>query len=307
MQPSIFLIIVTFILLFTPPVAAGKQLPKVAVWDLVPRNTPATHAQELTSILVSEITKLKKYEVYSQENVRTLAGWSAERMKMGCTDTQCLVALGQMDIGKLLSGSVGKIGSRYTVSLNLFDTQNATAENAISEFCQTEDELIELVQMAVRKLLGEPSGAPPPKPTPTARAEEEREVIVVQATEFLRGLNVAVGGPPSTDWGSDVLLNAPDYRYRPNAAEFEFNAKKSGTYRLKAEYAAAEARPVRILLNGSLALSNALGSPTGCWEQRCQTVLYQGQVVLKLGRNVMRVERDNVFPHIRGFVFESLN
>jgi hypothetical protein len=60
-----------------------------------------------------------------------------------------------MDIAKLISGSVGKIGNRYSVSLNLFDTQNAKAENAVSEFGRSEDELIELVQVAVRKLLGE--------------------------------------------------------------------------------------------------------------------------------------------------------
>ena len=38
--------------------------------------------------------------------------------------------------------------------MNLFDTQNARAEKMISEFCRSEDELIELVQVAVRKLLG---------------------------------------------------------------------------------------------------------------------------------------------------------
>jgi hypothetical protein len=96
---------------------------------------------------------LKKYEVYSQENIRTLAGWTEERMKLGCTSTQCLTALGQMDISKLISGSVGKIGLRYTVSLSLFDTQNTRAENSISEFCQSEDELIELIQKAVLKLI----------------------------------------------------------------------------------------------------------------------------------------------------------
>jgi len=88
------------------------------VWDLVSRNTPDSHAQELTSILVSEIGKIDKYEVYSQENVRTLAGWTEERMKLGCTSTQCLTALGQMDVAKLISGSVAKIGTRYSVSLN---------------------------------------------------------------------------------------------------------------------------------------------------------------------------------------------
>jgi len=149
---SIFL---SLILTLVAAVSAGKDLPKIAVWDLEARNIPATHAKELTSILVSEISKLEKYEVYSQDNVRTLAGWTTQRMKLGCNDTQCLIALGQMDIAKLISGSVGKIGTRYSISLNLFDTQKVKAENAVSEFCDSENELIELVQRAVRNLLGE--------------------------------------------------------------------------------------------------------------------------------------------------------
>lgn len=148
-----------FLFMILPTASSGKDLPKIAVWDLVARDVKASYAQELTSILASEIAKLKKYEVYSQENVRTLAGWTEERMKLGCTSTQCLTALGQMDVAKLISGSVGKIGNRYSVSLSLFDTQNARAENMISEFCRSEDELIDLVQVAVRKLLGEPVAA----------------------------------------------------------------------------------------------------------------------------------------------------
>jgi formylglycine-generating enzyme required for sulfatase activity len=149
-----------------PSISNGKELPKVAVWDLEPMSTPAAHARQLTSFVVSEITKIKKYEVYSQENVRTLAGWTAERMQLGCTDTKCLTALGQMDIAKLISGSVGKSGKRYTVSLNLFDTQNPRAENAISKTCESEDELIELIQGSVRELLGEVSETPTARPAP---------------------------------------------------------------------------------------------------------------------------------------------
>ncbi len=147
----VFLICISGIL---PSVSSGKELPKIAVWDLTAGDINPSYAQDLTSILVSEISKLKIYEVYSQENVRTLAGWTAERMQLGCTDTKCLTALGQMDIAKLISGRVGKIGNRYSVSLNLFDTQNARAENSVSEFGGSEDELIGLVQGAVRKLLG---------------------------------------------------------------------------------------------------------------------------------------------------------
>lgn len=143
-----------FILILVPSFSISKEVPKIAVWDLTAGNINPSYAQDLTSILVSEISKLGKYEVYSQENVRTLAGWTAERMQLGCTDTKCLTALGQMDITKLISGRVGKIGNRYSVSLNLFDTQNARAEKSVSEFGRSEDELIDLVQVAVQKLLG---------------------------------------------------------------------------------------------------------------------------------------------------------
>jgi hypothetical protein len=153
--------IILAFLLFLPAASKAKDLPKIAVWDLAPREIKGTYAQELTSILVSEIAKMKKYEVYSQENVRTLAGWTEERMKLGCSGAQCLTALGQMDIAKLISGSVGKIGNRYSVSLNLFDTQNSKAENAVSEFARSEDDLIELVQVATRKLLGVESAKMP--------------------------------------------------------------------------------------------------------------------------------------------------
>jgi hypothetical protein len=118
-------------------VSAGKDLSKIAVWDLTAGNINPSYAQDLTSILVSEVSKLEKYEVYSQDNVRTLAGWTAERMTLECTDTKGLTTLGQMDIAKLISGRVGKIGNRYSVSLNLFDTQSAKSERSISEFCRS--------------------------------------------------------------------------------------------------------------------------------------------------------------------------
>ena len=195
-------LILLLVFILSPSFGLGKDLPKIAVWDLDARNTPASHAKELTSILVSEIAQTKKFEAFSQENMRTLAGFTAERMMLGCTDSKCLTALGQMDIAKLISGSVGKIGNVYSISLNLFDTQNAKAENAISEFCRTEEELIPMVQRAVRKLLGLPVEAsasilpPPPKPAappeaaPTGSASLEINSKVRGAQVLLNGQNM---------------------------------------------------------------------------------------------------------------------
>lgn len=146
-----------------------------------------------------------------------------------------------------------------------------------------------------------PSPARLQKSTPAART-----TIVVPASEFVRPVNVALGGPPNANYGADVLLNAPPYPARPNAAEFEFSTIRGGDYQLKIEYASLSPRPAKILLNGEIAIENAMAASTGCWEVTCQSLLNQGQVKLKDGRNVMRVERGDVFPHIRKFVFVPL-
>jgi len=162
MKRGLLLFLCFLALACSSSLSSGKEIPKIAVWDLTPGNINPSYAQDLTSILVSEINKLGKYEVYSQENVRTLAGWTAERMTLGCTDTKCLTALGQMEISKLISGRVGRIGNTYTVSLHLFDTLNVKAENSVSGECRTEDELIGLIRQVVKGLLGESVSLPLP-------------------------------------------------------------------------------------------------------------------------------------------------
>ena len=103
MKKAVFRVLLVSGLLLIPQLSAAKEVPKFAVWYLVAGNLTLSYARDLTPNLVSEINKMGKYEVYSQENVRTLAGWTAERMQLGCTDTKCLTALGQMDIAKLIS------------------------------------------------------------------------------------------------------------------------------------------------------------------------------------------------------------
>jgi hypothetical protein len=155
--------------------------------------------------------------------------------------------------------------------------------------------------------ISEESPTPKPKLEATSKPKPkpvQRQRIVVHASEFVRPLNVSLGANAPL-YGADVLTNTSN-SYRPNAAEFEFSTVRGGRYRLKIEYAAQDARPCRIILNGRPAIENAMSAPTGCWAPTCQQLLNQGTVMLKDGNNVMRVERDSVFPHIRQFIFEPL-
>jgi sulfatase modifying factor 1 len=218
--------ILIYALCFLPSVSTPKDLPRIVVWDLAARETNPGYAQELTSILVSEISKMGKFEVYSQENVRTLAGWTAERMKLGCTSTECLMALGQMDVAKLISGSVGRIGNRYSVSLSLFDTQNAKAEKALSEFCRSEDELIELVQKTARQLLatpGELAAAEKKELDKTFTNSMGMEFILIPAGKFLMGSPGSEAGRAENEGPQrEVQITKPFYmgKYEVKVSEF---------------------------------------------------------------------------------------
>jgi len=226
MKSRIPLAVLIFALYSLPWVVTAKDLPKIVVWDLAPRETKAGYAQELTSILASEISKMGKYEVYSQENVRALAGWTAEKMKLGCTSTQCLMALGQMDVSKLISGSVGKIGNRYSVSLSLFDTQNAKAEKALSEFCSSEDELIELVQKTARQLLaapGELAAAEKKELDKTFTNSMGMEFVLIPAGKFLMGSPGSEAGRVENEGPQhEVQITKPFYlgKYEVKVSEF---------------------------------------------------------------------------------------
>ncbi len=61
-----FLVILASICFVALPASTAGELPKIAVWDLKPREVNPSYAKELTSILVSEVAKLKRYEVFDK-------------------------------------------------------------------------------------------------------------------------------------------------------------------------------------------------------------------------------------------------
>jgi hypothetical protein len=122
-----------------------------------------------------------------------------------------------------------------------------------------------------------------------------RTAIEIPAVRFSRGGNVEAGVLPY----GDVIHNAAPYGPAPNWVEYDFNAYSGGEYDLWIEYAAEESRPVDIALNGRVILSSALAQATGGWHIINQQLTRQCIVTLLEGRNTLRLERADIFPHIR--------
>jgi hypothetical protein len=117
-------------------------------------------------------------------------------------------------------------------------------------------------------------------------------VIVVEAENYARG-NVK---REFTGYGEaiGVIYNQGEL---PNVAEFDIETSAPGTFQIELRYAAAESRPVRLVVNGKLAKSDAAAKSTGSWFPDTQAWSAEAIVSLAPGRNVIRIECDQPFPH----------
>jgi hypothetical protein len=94
--------------------------------------------------------------------------------------------------------------------------------------------------------------------------------------------------------GIGVVINVQS----PDFAEWDFTVPKAGLYQIEFRYAAQESRPMRLKINGALALSDACKSVTGSWFPEGQRWEPQGVFALKAGKNILRIEQDQYIPHL---------
>ncbi len=117
--------------------------------------------------------------------------------------------------------------------------------------------------------------------------------VVLEAENFARGnvtRDFTVYGP-----GIGVIYNAGPL---PNVAEYDFELPAAGTYQIALRYAAAESRPLALTLDGRKLTTDAAGKVTGSWDPDTQRWSIEAVVPLASGKHVLRLERDQPFPHV---------
>ncbi|MDF1845300.1 MAG: DUF1549 domain-containing protein [Rubripirellula sp.] len=84
-------------------------------------------------------------------------------------------------------------------------------------------------------------------------------------------------------------------------AEYEIDIPADGPYLLQVRYAARDARPGEIRLNGAIVKENAIANTTGGWMPEHQQWFSECTVVLKVGANKLRIESEPLMSHIDKF------
>lgn len=121
---------------------------------------------------------------------------------------------------------------------------------------------------------------------------DEPSRIVIEAEKYDRG-NV---NRDFVAYGQGIgVIHSPGTP--PDFAEWDVNLPESGVYQIELRYAAAEPRPVRLLLNSRIIRDNAAGKVTGSWQPDGQRWEAQGRFRLQAGKNTLRIERDSYIPH----------
>ena len=126
------------------------------------------------------------------------------------------------------------------------------------------------------------------------KAEDRPEsALLIEAESFMRG-NVA---RDTTNYGAGIGIIA-NATQPLSFVEYDLELKSAGRFQIESRYAAAAARPIRLIVNGKEILADLSDRVTGTWFPDTQRWEVEGLVPLKKGRNVVRLETKTYFPHI---------
>ncbi|MBI5525755.1 MAG: hypothetical protein HY897_05430 [Deltaproteobacteria bacterium] len=132
---------------------APKPQPlKVAFFQLDAQGVEAKVSSIVTDMLLLEMSKMKDARVIGSKEVDAMLGYEQKKQMAGCTDTSCMVAIGgALGVDKILMGSVGKLGSSYTVNLKLINIREGNIEQMYGKRLKggNEEEFLDIIPEAL--------------------------------------------------------------------------------------------------------------------------------------------------------------
>ena len=124
-------------------------------------------------------------------------------------------------------------------------------------------------------------------------AETASHVLVLEAEDFMNG-NVA---SLNDGYGEGIGIIS-DRGSQKNFAEYDVSVPAHGKYLIQLRYAAKDARPGRILIDGEVVSQDAITETTGGWMPEHQRWLSEGVFQLNQGRIKLRLESEPLMSHI---------
>ena len=129
LRKSLCLLLVWSIFAFSFPVKLSAQgMTNVAILDLEGRGISALEAATLTDRLRSEMVDIGYFRVVERGQMEMVLEEQGFQ-QTGCVSSECAVEVGKLlGVEKMVAGSIGKIGSLYTLDVRMFDVTTGSIE-----------------------------------------------------------------------------------------------------------------------------------------------------------------------------------
>ncbi len=145
---TIILVLISFSLL------AAQDDISIAVMDLDGRGISALEAQTLTDRLRSQLVRTGFVTVVERGQMQTILN-EQDFQAAGCTSDECAVEVGQLlNVSIMVAGSIGKLGSTYTIDLRTIDVGTGQiTESIIRDYRGEIDGLIDEMKFIAEALV----------------------------------------------------------------------------------------------------------------------------------------------------------
>ena len=115
---------------------SAQDEPTFAILDLDAFGVSSSEALVLTNRLRSTLVQLQVFRIIERGQMQQILAEQDFQMA-GCTSDECAVEVGQLlGVQLMLAGSVGKLGSLYTLDLRIIDVQTAKLLETITHDTQ---------------------------------------------------------------------------------------------------------------------------------------------------------------------------
>ncbi len=124
-------------------------------------------------------------------------------------------------------------------------------------------------------------------------SDQSISLVVLEAESFTQGNVTSL----NEGYGQGIGIIS-DRGAQKNFAEYAVKIPADGIYLLQLRYAAKNARPGRILINGEVVKEKAISQTTGGWMPEHQRWNSEGNIPLKQGSITLRLESEPLMSHI---------
>ena len=138
----------------------NQPLETVAVLNFLGRGVSNIEAELLTDRFSTTLAQTKALQLVERNEMDNILK-EQDFQASGCTDASCAVEIGKMlNVQYMISGSIGKLGSTYTIDIKMFSVESGQNANAIGQTYRGDiDGLIEEIEKSAWLIVD----LPPPR------------------------------------------------------------------------------------------------------------------------------------------------